>query len=211
MKRLILVFFLPLLIILTLVLGFPFMVLAAPAVFLSPSTGFAAVTVSGTGFPLGTITIYWDGAVVPTVPAVVSVFDSTAGTFTAIITVPTQTTPGTHTVTASYIPAGSNIRASASANFMVIDMRGPQGSPGNDGIPGQQGQPGGAGAPGPAGPLGPTGSPGPQGLQGPPGPAGIQGQQGEEGGVVISIVAILLSLVTLGLSFLGRIKKWILG
>ena len=208
MKKSILVFFLPLLIFFILVFSIPFVVLAAPAISLSPATGFAAVTVSGTGFPLGTITIYWDGTIIPTVPLSVNVFDSLSGTFSAIITVPTQTTPGAHTVTASVRSAGSTTTVSASATFMVIDMRGPQGSPGPSGIPGPQGPPGG---PGPAGSPGPTGSPGPQGLQGPPGSPGIQGLPGEESGVGISIVAILLSLVTLGLSFVGKIKKWILG
>jgi hypothetical protein len=66
-----------------------------PAVTLTPSLGFAATTVSGTGF-FGVITISWDGQVIPTVPS--PLYSGDNGGFTAIITVPTQTALGTHTI-----------------------------------------------------------------------------------------------------------------
>jgi hypothetical protein len=89
---------------------------------------------------------------------------STSGTFSAIITVPTQTTPGDHTVTAtSVLPGG----ATASITFRVIDMIGAKGASGPPGAIGPQGQTGPAGAPGPAGTAG---TPGPAGERGPAGP-----------------------------------------
>lgn len=64
--------------------------------------------------------------------------------------------------------------------FSVPGPRGPQGPPGDRGLPGPQGPPGNnvyiegppgpIGPPGPAGPSGNMGPPGPQGLRGPPSP-----------------------------------------
>jgi hypothetical protein len=182
---------------LTFMLGNVAVVLAAPAVSLSPSAGFAAVTITGAGFPVGTVTVLWDGNVIPTVPAIVYVSDT--GSFTAIVTVPTQTVPGQHNVTArvqspSGLPYGDTVNASAT--FLVIDMKGLQGSPGQIGA---------------IGPQGPAGSPGPVGSQGIPGTPGLQGPPGEQGGVEIGIAAIVISATMLGLSILGRLKKWIVG
>ncbi len=162
-------------------------VLAAPSVTLSPSSGIAAVTVTGSGFPIGTVAVLWDGRTVPTVPATVYVNDS-IGAFSAIITVPTQTAPGSHTVTVRVqssdgLPYGVR-NTDASATFQVVDMKGLPGAPGQ---------------PGSAGPQGPAGSPGSPGVQ------------GESGGVEISIAAILISLGMAVSSFIGKVTKWIKG
>ncbi len=167
----------------------------APRITLSPTSGFSTVTVSGTGFFGGQITIYWDGDPIPTVPSPLYGYDTQAGGFTAIITVPAQTTPGEHDVGAI-----DQERTAASATFTVIDMTGPQGLPGERGPAGEPGS------------SGPPGKPGPTGELGPPGPPGETGSPGEAGpGGGISIVAIILALIALGLQVVGRIKKWVIG
>jgi hypothetical protein len=66
------------------------------AITLSPTSGFAAVNVTGAGFEgAGIITIEWDGTAVPTVPQTINLGGEVDG-FTAIIVVPTQTTSGDH-------------------------------------------------------------------------------------------------------------------
>jgi hypothetical protein len=181
-----------------------------PELKLSPTSGFSTVTLAGKGFrsqgegydPLLSIKIYWDNKTDPelTVPSPVDV--SWNGEFTAIISVPTQTVTGNHTVKAVQIvslgDATGNLTAEAS--FIVIDMRGPQGFSGGGGIgpPGPAGPQGPAGAQGPSGPVGPTGPAGasgggggiglegPRGLQGMvglPGPAGAQGASGPAGAI----------------------------
>lgn len=150
---------------------------------LIPNTGFACVTVAGFGFLTNSkITIRWDGAVVPTVPSPLTT--DTNGNFTAIISVPTQTSPGSHTVNAT--DASGNW---ATATFTVVDMTGPKGDKGDKGD---------------------TGAQGPQGLQGLTGPQGEQGSPGTPGvtsgelqflvnGLTIaaSIIAICLATVAL--------------
>jgi hypothetical protein len=177
----------------------------APRITLTPSSGFAATTVYGTGFVSGQVSIYWAGTRLPTVPTPVYVTVATGaqlGTFTAIITVPTQTKPGEYLVTAQ-----DERGTSASATFMVIDMTGPQGP---------QGAPGPAGSTGPMGPSGSAGKQGPPGEQGPPGKQGPPGEQGPPGGAGpsaagMSIIAIILAVIALALAVFGRIKKWITG
>jgi len=111
---------------------------AAPAkLTLVPSAGFSVITVVGTGFFGGSITISWDGDPIPTVPSPLFTSDTQRGMFTAIISVPTPDEPGPHTVTAR-----DQSGYSASAAFTVIDMIGPEGSPGEQGPPGPRGEPG---------------------------------------------------------------------
>lgn len=135
----------------------------AASITLTPSSGFATTTVTGQDFPYpaSSVNISWDGNRVPTYPEVVSV--DVGGDFTATITVPTQTSPGAHTVTAKVDSGGPESIYSASATFTVIDMTGPTGP---------TGEPGGGseGATGPAGPPGPEGPPGEGGPDGPDGP-----------------------------------------
>jgi len=166
-----------------------------PSITLSPVSGFSAITVAGMGFLGGEISIYWDGNRIPTVPSPLYAYGTETGSFTAIISVPTQAAPGRHTVTVR-----DQKEAVASASFEVIDRTGPQGPPGEQGAPGPSGTPG---TQGPSGKSGPAGEPG---VQGPPGPAG---EPGPGGGM--SIVAIILALIALGFQFFGRVKKWVIG
>lgn len=161
-----------------------------PRIYLSPTSGFSTVTIAGSGFYDGEISIYWDGEPIPTVPAPLY---ATQGNFTAIISVPTQTDPGEHTVTAR-----DQQGTTASAIFEVVDMTGPQGPRGEQSPAGEQGPTGEPGAQGEPGPPGPTGEQGPPGL---PGPAGEQGAQG------LSIAAIALALSALLLILLRRAKR----
>ena len=174
-----------------------------PSITLSPSSGFSAITVSGAGFARGEIFIYWERDRMPTVPVHVYPSDTQAGNFTAIITVPTQTSPGQYEILAT------DQVVTASAMFEVVDMTGPQGPPGvagPSGGTGSQGSPGETGPAGEPGPVGPPGEPGTTGEVGPPGPPG---EAGPGGG--ISIVAIVLAFIALGFVLLGKIKKWVVG
>lgn len=162
---------------------------------LSPTSGFSVTTISGTGFYGGEITVFWDLVPIPSVPSPLYPFDTANGSFTAIISVPTQSAPGNHAVIAR-----DQEGYSASADFTVIDMRGPAGPPGESGSTGPPGSPGPRGEPGPTGEPGPPGSPGETGPPGDPGP-----------GAGISIVAIIFALVALGLQVFGKIKKWVIG
>jgi len=170
---------------------------------LSPTSGFSAITITGTGF-YGLITIYWDDDSIPTVPSPLYPSDTQQGGFTAIISVPTQTEPGVHTVTAL-----DSEGASDDANFTVVDMTGPAGAPGAPGPQGPAGESGATGAPGPQGIPGEQGLPGTTGPQGMPGEQGPPGAPGPAGG--ISIAAIILALIALGLTLFGKIKKWVMG
>lgn len=140
-----------------------FRIMGFPAITLTPNTGFAATTISATGFaPNSIVTIDWDGTVIPTVPN--AIVTDAYGDFTAIISVLTPSSVGDHTVNAT-----DETGNSAEATFTIIDMTGPEGP---------------AGATGPAGPTGPTGATGPAGATGATGatgPAGPQGEQGETG------------------------------
>ncbi|MBM4461729.1 MAG: CocE/NonD family hydrolase [Chloroflexi bacterium] len=162
------------------------------AITLTPDTGVGAVTVSGTGFAANsTITITWDGTLMPMVPLTAPTGED--GRFTAIISVLTSSVPGEHTVTATDA-AGS----SASATFTVVEMTGPTGPAGATGATGPQGPAGPAGATGatgPQGPAGPAGATGATGPQGPTGPTGPEGETGSAGGVGLSIAAIVLAVI----------------
>ncbi len=103
-----------------------------PNITLSPTAGFSSITITGTGFSAWSgITIYWDGAIIP---AIVNANQEVG--FTAIISVPTQTSPEFHTVTAV-----DGYESKASAQFRVVDMTGPPGSAGMSvtGLPGEDG------------------------------------------------------------------------
>jgi len=94
---------------------------------LSPEKGFACTTVVGAYFtPNATVAIAWDGVVVPTVPS--KVVADNNGTFTAIITVPTQTAVGNHTVKATDTGGITSEEV-----FTVVDMTGLQGLQGFQG------------------------------------------------------------------------------
>jgi hypothetical protein len=135
---------------------------------LSPVTGFASVTVTGTNFdPNSVITITWDGTAVPTVPQPLRT--NGAGSFTALISVPTQTAAGAHTVAAT--DEGGNTEQ---ATFTVIDMTGS------------------AGATGATGPIGPTGPQGPQGEVGPSGAPELS-----YAAIILALIALALSVFVL--------------
>ena len=135
---------------------------------LSPDTGFASVTVTGMNFdPNSVITIAWDGTTVPTVPSPLRT--DGAGSFTALISVPTQTAAGAHTIAAT--DEGGN---TLQATFTVIDMTGP------------------AGATGAIGPAGPTGPQGPQGEVGPSGAPELS-----YAAIILALIALGLSVFVL--------------
>jgi hypothetical protein len=170
------------------------------SITLSPTSGFSTTTISGRGF-VGQINIFWDNSRIPTVPSSLFSFDTAQGDFTGIISVPTQTVPGDHLVTARDDQGNT-----ASATFTVIDMRGLAGPAGETGPQGSPGETGPAGSPGSQGRPGEPGPQGPMGLRGETGPAGESGP-----GAGMSIVAIILALAALGLMIFGRIKKWVIG
>lgn len=113
-----------------------------PSIKLTPESGFAAVTIEGTGFiktgeVYGIVTITFGGVAVPTYPSPVRV---DYGNFVAIITVPQQVAPGVYLVTATgFSEAGSPTTEQATDYFTVEDMTGPPGPPGPQGPPGEQG------------------------------------------------------------------------
>jgi len=184
------------------------------AITLTPNTGFAALTISGTGFPFGTtVSIFWDANQVPTVPA--AVVPTQTGTFTAIIAVPDQTPAGDHAVIArsSTAPTGG-AQVQAGTSFRVVDMRGPAGPTGPAGPAGPSGASGSAsqGTPGPTGPAGATGPTGPPGPTGAAGPQGETGPAGSSGAApAISVLALILAVIAIAIAVLGRLKKWIIG
>ena len=168
---------------------------------LTPDTGCAYTTVSGDGFiAFSAIAISWDGIPVPTVPS--DLYCEEDGSFTAVITVLTQTTPGAHEVRAT--GQEDSPAPTIAETFTVVDITGPVGPAGPIGQPGEpgpqgeeglqgdqgpQGEPGPVGLPGPMGespqgeqgPTGPQGEPGPPGEQGPQGARGIEGLPGDQG------------------------------
>ena len=168
------------------------------SITLNPESGSSAIIITGKGFFGGEIFIYWEDEQIPTVPSPLYARDTQDGSFAAIIIVPADTTPGEYVITA-VDQEGFN----DDAVFTVVAISGPSGPPGE---------------PGPAGPAGPQGPEGPSGEPGPIGPAGSQGTPGEQGpsgepgpGAGMSIVAIILALIALGLTLFGKIKKWIVG
>jgi hypothetical protein len=186
-----------------------------PAIALTPSSGFSAITVTGSGFSPGSVvTIWWDNVQIPTVPTQVIASYSTdqvgafPGTFSAIISVPTQTTPGGHNVAANGVPLQTGATTIATAVFTVVDMKG---APGPSGSPGPTGAAGLAGSTGPKGDTGPAGvgAAGPVGATGPAGPVGPAGAPGAVTG--ISIIALVIAFITLILIILAKLKKFVLG
>ena len=168
------------------------------SITLTPESGCCAIIISGEGFFGGEIFIYWEDDQIPAVPSPLYSRDTQDGSFTAIITVPTQTEPGEYVITAI-----DQEHFNAEAIFTVVAVTGPAVPPGD---------PGPAGPAGLQGPEGPTGDPGPAGATGPQGLPGEQGTPGEPGpGAGMSIVAIVLALGALGLTLFGKIKKWIVG
>lgn len=223
MKRIISFVVVPLVVSLIMLMVTTAGVIGAGAITLSPSSGFSAITITGTGFN-GTVTISWDGTPIPTVPS--TIVPDPSGNFSAIISVPTQTVPGNHEVKATSgqtittggdtgKPTTTTYTYTASAIFEVVDMTGPEGPEGPAGPAGENGARGLTGSAGAQGLQGEPGLQGPQGESGEQGPQGEPGEQGAAGaavaGVTMSIVALVLALVALGLMILGKVKKWIVG
>jgi hypothetical protein len=164
---------------------------AGSTLTLTPQTGFASTTIVGSGFSNNSaITIAWDGTTIPTIPY--TVITDGVGSFSALVSVPTQTATGAHTINAT---DGSGNWATAM--FNVVDMRGPQGSAGLQGPQGPKGDRGDTGL------QGPTGAQGPKGDTGDTGPQGPEGSIGETQLVLIafptaaSIVALCIAVVAL--------------
>jgi hypothetical protein len=108
---------------------------------LTPSTGLAATTVVGSGFSNNSrIAIAWDGTIIPAIPEALTT--DANGNFTALISVPTQTVPGVHTLNATDETGNWN-----TATFTVVDVTGPQGPKGETGQQGLQGTEGPKGPP----------------------------------------------------------------
>jgi hypothetical protein len=175
-----------------------------PSIGLSPTSGYPGTTftVTGAGFvPTSNVIISWDGAAVSQLAA------ASDGSFRVNISAPSQAAPGNHMVMA--MDEAKNYRF---APFTVEGSTGEQGPPGPQGPPGEPGPQGPAGGRGPAGPAGvpgPAGEFGPTGATGATGPPGPQGEPGPAGG--ISIVAIILALIAIGMQVFGKIKKWVIG
>ena len=169
-------------------------VLIPEACYTVPDSGVASTTVVGVGFnPDAVVTISWDGTVLPTVPTMVTV--NSNGLFTAIISVPTQTTPGVHNITAT-----DDEGASANATFTVIDVTGPAGEDGADGATGPAGSTGATGATGATGSTGAAGEEGADGATGPTGPTGAAGEDGTAapvegvyGALILAVIALLIA------------------
>ena len=179
-----------------------------PTITLTPPSGFAATTVTGTGF-YSQVEIYWDGQKIPTVPSSIYPGDNN-GIFSAIITVPTQTTPGPHLVT---VKDTSSVSAPVTVNayFTVDDMTGPAGPEGPTGPVGPAGTSGSV-VTGPAGPQGEKGDAGETGPRGPVGSEGPAGPQGESGTApIIGIIALVLAIIAIIISLFGILKKLIFG
>ena len=193
MKRLSLLVILTLL--LTLVMGVTVHDVCAqtePQITLSPTEGISAITVTGTGF-VGFITVYWDGEAIPTYPYEL-LPEGASGYFSAIITVPTQTEPGEHTVSVT-----DRYDNTASATFTVMDLTGKRGATGPTGKRGPRGE---SGLQGPLGEQGQPGVQGPPGLMGEQGPPGAPGEAGQTPlltPLVIGIAVVILGLILLGL------------
>ena len=168
------------------------------SITLNPESGSSAIIISGKGFFGGEIFIYWEDEQIPTVPSPLYARDTQDGSFAAIIIVPADTTAGEYVITA-VDQEGFN----DDAVFTVVAITGPPGPPGEPGPAGPAGSQGPEGTLGEPGPIGPTGA---QGLPGEPGPPGDPGP-----GAGMSIVAIILALIALGITLFGRIKKWIVG
>jgi hypothetical protein len=158
------------------------------SIVLVPSTGFASTIVVGSGFSNNSrVTITWDGMTIPSIPS--PVITDVTGSFTALISVPTQTIPGSHTANAT--DENGNW---ATATFTVVNMTGPQGPAGLQGPQGPKGEKGDTGDTGLQGPIGP---------QGPKGDTGPQGSPGENQLVLIafptaaSIFALCIAVVAL--------------
>jgi hypothetical protein len=125
-------------------------IVESASIALSPYAGFASTTVVGSGFSSNSrATIAWDGTTIPSIPNPVTT--DANGSFTAFISVPTQTTPGLHTVNAT-----DEFGKWATATFTVVDMKGLQGLQGLTGAQGPKGDKGDNGAQGPEGSLGET-------------------------------------------------------
>jgi len=202
---------------------------------LSPSSGFAATTILAENFTgdytIGLIT--WDGSPIPSYPDQPFSYEGTS--FTAIIGVPTQTSPGVHTIEVTATPMFEGDNVTANTTFTVIDMTGPQGLAGAGGTAptGPPGPKGPRGPDGPPGDMGPEGEPGPEGLPGevglpgPPGPLGPEGPQGEPGpegsagriGLIgdtgpaggLSVTAIVMAFLALLWMVISLIRRFVLG
>jgi len=160
-----------------------------PVLDLVPETGFASLTIVGSGGFAGNskITVTWDGTPIPTVPNPITT--DIYGNFSVIISVLTPTTPGPHIVNAT-----DEYGRSASKTFTVVDMKGPQGPQGPQGE---------------TGPQGPKGENGSQGIQGETGPPGSQGDAGPPGEVSMLFIAVptALSIVAIILAAIPLFKK----
>jgi len=123
-------------------IGYHLVSASAASLNLTPHTGFSCTSVIGLGFMTNSkIRISWDGTVIPTVPSPLTT--DANGSFTAIISVLTQNSPGPHTVNAT--DESGNW---ATATFTVVDMTGPQGPQGPQGLKGDKGDKGDTGAQG---------------------------------------------------------------
>ena len=84
----------------------------------------------------------------------------------------------------------------------TMNLKGPQGERGPQGIQGPQGEKGATGAQGPQGEKGATGAQGPQGekgatgAQGPQGPQGLKGDTGAQGAQGVSITSVSITEVS---------------
>lgn len=200
-----------------------------PTITLSPTEGFSAVTIVGSGFPaymgyygLYTAHVLWDGKEIPSYPG--REFYSETGEavdFVVIISVPEQAAPGPHEISAFVRCEEGDTDPAPPVIFTVLDMTGPQGvqgapGPAGVGIAGPKGDKGDTGAQGEPGPASPQGPPGPQGPAGPvvtvtaepegtvagapvTGPQGPPGPRGPAG-IPSSLTGISITALVLGIA-----------
>ena len=153
----------------------------AQGITLYPQSGVGSVIIQGSDFMGGSdIEILWDGNPVPTVPSPLRTENSDDefwGTFVAMITIPTDASPGSHTITVIGT-APDEDPVSLDATFELLSIVGPAGPEGSEGDRGPRGLPGPTGPSGSTGTSGEQGPVGEPGTIGPPGPAGPTGLAG---------------------------------
>jgi hypothetical protein len=153
-----------------------------PRLALSPEQGVGVTTLIGSGFSGSSeVSVAADDAEIATVP--LHVATDPRGSFTALVTIPTI-------APRDYVLSARCEDDTASATFVLLEIRGvpgptgergDQGPPGPAGPIGEKGDPGLRGAKGDRGAQGYAGAKGDQGDQGPPGPPGPKGEVGEQG------------------------------
>jgi hypothetical protein len=138
--------------------------LATPQIWSMTVSG-STLTITGTGFPIGSPTPTLK-VIVDSLPATAVAYSPITQTIVANVPMVTLLPAGTYLVSISQIitstvaKSAQPVTVPLTSGYVAVGAIGPQGNPG---------------------PKGDTGDPGPQGPQGPPGPQGVPGLQGPPG------------------------------